>query len=266
MTNIHYALQACDLKSYQSPKRFCGDDRTLLSKKSISSLIRSIEYCADLRSDSNHVINIIKDTCSPELTLFLDDLVRRVDHPRVTITLSDLAPLTGVVDSIRACYQWLAQNGKDLVFQVQDDYLFSLACLHDSIEHFYTVLGDTKTQCIIQPYNDITYWHFLYKNRSTPRLISLGKKGYWIQIYDTSCSFLTSHGQFQQHWDLYERFFELIPTASSDNPVLENRSLNCMFTQRGVLGLAPMNTLSHHMQMQPDLYVDWQPLWHDIQV
>lgn len=42
MTTIHYALQTCDLKSYQNQKRFCGDNRTDLSKKSLKSLILSV--------------------------------------------------------------------------------------------------------------------------------------------------------------------------------------------------------------------------------
>lgn len=266
MTTVHYAVQTCDVKSFQNPERFCGSDRTLLCKKSIRSLINSIQHCGTARPDTKHVINIIKDTCSEDLSSYLQTLVQENAHDNIDIQLSDLGAATGIVASIRNCYEWLDRAGQDLVFQVQDDYLFSVACVQDSVEHFYTALSDTQTECIIQPYNDITYWYFQYKNRSTPRLISLGKKGYWIQIYDTSCSFLTSHRQFRQHWDLYERFFELIPTATSDNPVLENRSLNYMFTQRGVLGLAPVNTLSHHIQTQPDLYVDWRALWDDIKV
>jgi len=261
MIKVHYAVQACDVKSYQNSKRFCGDDRTLLSKKSLKSLINSIKRCSDLKPDTHHFINVITDNCTEDLTSFIEKLIKEERSTNITIELNPLSAKTGIIESIRSCYQWLDNYGCDFVFQVQDDYLFSPDCIYDSLQHFYVALTDFQTDCIIQPYNDVTYWNFIYKNRATPRLISLGEKGYWIQIYDTSCSFLTSHRQFKQHWDLYEKFFELIPHASLENNVLENKSLNLMFTERSVLGLTPINTLSHHIQTQPDLYVDWRAIW-----
>jgi hypothetical protein len=261
MTKIHYAVQTCDVKSYQNAKRFCGDDRTLLSKKSIKSLINSIKKCVEINKETYHYVNIIEDKCTNDLIQFIKKIIKDESNSNINIELNSLSTKTGIVESIRSCYEWLDNNGKDIVFQIQDDYIFSLDSIYDSVEHFFTTLQDTQSHCIIQPHNDITYWHFNYKNQSTPRLISLGKKGYWIQIYDTSCSFLTSHIQFKQHWDLYEKFFELIPKASIENNILENRSLNYMFVKKNVLGLTPINTLTHHMQTQPDLYVDWKPIW-----
>jgi hypothetical protein len=209
---------------------------------------------------------IVSDSISIELEQFIKKLIQSNTNTNICIEHHNLHPKTGIADSIRYCYQWLTDNGQHLVFQVQDDYLFCESAINDSIGHFYAVKHEADTHPIIQPFNDVTYWAFQYKNRSTPRLISLGKNGYWVQIYDTSCSFLTSHWQFVQHWDLYEKFFELLPKVTPEKFSLENESLNHIFVYRGVLGLAPINTLSHHMQTQPDLYVKWQPLWDNIDV
>lgn len=264
--SVHYAVQTCDSQSYQSSKRFCGTDRTLLSKKSMMSLINSIEDSVKKNPQCQHHVMIYKDRVSQDLDQFLDILTQKNSRPNISISQADLSPGSGIVDSISKCYQWLDNYGKDLVFQIQDDYLFAKSAIFDSIDQFFVAMNEHDTQPIIQPFNDITYWAFGYKNRSTPRLISLGKQGYWIQIYDTSCSFMTSHWQFRQHWDLYNKFLDLIPDLGKPQAKLENASLNYMFTQRGVLGLAPINTLSHHMQTQPDLYVPWQPLWDSIDV
>jgi len=263
---IHYAVQVCDTKSYQSSNRFCGDNRTLLSKKSLRSLIQSIEHAAQQHLHCFHHVMIVKDKVSSELNQFIETLLSRNKEPNVQIESHDLYPESGIVDSIRYCYKWLDKHGKNLVFQIQDDYLFCPTAILNSIDQFYIIFNELQTHSIIQPFNDITYWGFTYKNQTTPRLISLGKQGYWIQIYDTSCSFLTSHWQFRQHWDLYEKFFKLIPDLGKPDAKLENASLNYMFTQKGVLGLTPVNTLSHHMQTQPDLYVDWRPIWDSIDV
>ena len=262
MIKVHYAVQTCDVNSYQNPKRFCGDDRTLLSKKSIKSLIDSINYCIEEKNEVEHNVMIVEDKCTEDLIDFLKSLK---ENNNLKIKLHSL-PKSGIVDSIRYCYSWLDKNGVDLVFQVQDDYLFSKNAIFESIDIFYQIMADTREHAIIQPFNDVTYWYFLYKNQTTPRMIAMGSKQYWIQIYDTSCSFLTSHLQFTRHWDLYDRFFELIPKVTTENNILENRSLNYMFTQRNVLGLATINTLSHHMQTQPDLYVDWKTIWNQIEI
>lgn len=264
--DIHYAVQICDTASYQGSKRFCGDDRTLLSKKSLTSLFLSIEKSLTLNNQGRHNVLLLCDRITDECNQFLDNTIDRFGSEHVHIQRQNLWPKSGIVQSIRQCYQWLDDYGKDLVFQIQDDYLFEPQALGNCIDQFFVAMNEHDTQPIIQPFNDITYWAFGYKNRSTPRLISLGKQGYWIQIYDTSCSFMTSHWQFRQHWDLYDKFFNLIPDFGKPQAKLENASLNYMFTQRGVLGLAPINTLSHHMQTQPDLYVPWQPLWDSIDV
>jgi hypothetical protein len=264
--HIHYALQMSDVLFYQNNTRFCGQDRTLLSKKSLTSLIDSIQHCQKTRPETAHHLMIIEDQATEQLIEYTNRLIDKVQNPNITIKLHSLKPKTGMVDSLRYCYNWLDNNGQDFVFQVQDDYLFSINTIHDSIEHFYNILHNCNTHAIIQPFNDIVYWEFIYKNRPTPRLISMGKTGYWIQIYDTSCSFLTSHQQFSQHWDLYNKFFDLIPRLNDPSRELENKSLNYMFTQKGVLGVTPVNTFSHHIQQHPDPYVDWKVLWDSIDI
>lgn len=262
MIKVHYAVQTCDVNSYQKPQRFCGDDRTLLSKKSIKSLIDSINYCNEKKNGVEHIVMIVEDKCTKELINFINSIK---ENSNIKIELHTL-PKSGIVESIRYCYNWLDKNGVDLVFQVQDDYLFEKNAIYESLDMFYKTMYERKEHSIIQPFNDVTYWYFGYKNQITPRMIAMGESRYWIQIYDTSCSFLTSHIQFKQHWDLYEKFFELIPHVTKENNVLENRSLNYIFTQRNVLGLTPVNTLTHHIQTQPDPYVDWKVLWDSINI
>lgn len=263
MIKIHYAVQVCDTASYQGDDRFCGQDRTLLSKKSLSSLLSAIRFCKNKTQDaSSHYLHIIYDNTSDSLIKWIENLVDSVDD--IEITVESLSPKTGIAESIRRCYQWLTDNGQDFVFQIQDDYIFDQSAIFESINVFYNILNKTQSHAIMQPFNDVHYWDSEYRYRATPRCVELGSKGYWIQIYDTSCSFLTSHWQFCQHWDLYEDFFRLIPLKEKNN--LENKSLNYMFTKRGILGLTSVNTLSHHIQVTPDPYVDWKKLWDEIDV
>lgn len=261
---VHYALQICDLKSFQKSQRFCGNNRTLLSKKSIRSFLNSVINCNYENNKIKHNILFLTDKISTELTIYIEhtkNIVNR-QYDNINIEVHELAAPGGISNSIKYCYKWLTDNGKGLVFQIQDDYIFSQNAIFDSLDKFFQLLTEFETHAVVQPFNDCTYWYFGYRGKPTPRLVSLGKSGYWIQIYDTSCSFLTSHEQFVKHWELYDKFFKLIDHPESiKNNILENESLNHMFTQRGVLGMTPINTLSHHIQVQPDPYMDWKTIW-----
>jgi hypothetical protein len=85
-------------------------------------------------------------------------------------------------------------------------------------------------------------------------------------MYDCSCSWLTSKEQFSKNWDLYLDFFKLI--AAMEPEALENKSLNYMFTRRGILGLMPVQSLAFHMQsdQEKDPHIDWRPIWDAIDI
>jgi hypothetical protein len=264
MIEFHYALQVCDTSSYQSQKRYCGDDRTLLSKKSISSLIDSIEYIKDYNKDTKHNLLILIDNISKELKEWIDFTINK-RNKKINIQLKSVDQ-SGISSSIKECYQWLETNGKDFVFQIQDDYIFRKNAIYDITAIWYKIFQETETHAVVSLFNDPHSWSVIYHNRPTPRTIFVGQSRYYIQIYDTSCSFFTSKIQFSKHWDLYQDFFKLI-----DNPIngdLESKSLNYMFTKRGVLGICPMESLSLHMQAETekDPYIDWQSWWDSINI
>ena len=56
----------------------------------------------------------------------------------------------------------------------------------------------------------------------------------------------------------------------SNNTVgdLENKSLNKMFTERGVLGVQPFTSVALHMQDEywKDPYIDWRKRWDSVEV
>lgn len=266
INQIHYALQTCDVKSYQGQKRFASDDRTLISKKCIKSFLESIKHCSEQKKSIHHIA-IIDDHCTPELKNFIQDCHKSFSSDKIIIEYIELSD-TGIKKSIEYCYHWLQKNGKDLVYQVQDDYLFSKNAICDMIEIYEQIKIETNSDSIICPWNDSWLWLASYRNRATPRTVIVGKNGYWIQYYDMSCSYLTSHKQFSQNWDLYYRFFELIDKKDKEKNDLENVSLNYMLTQRGILGLVPVNSVAFHLQseLEKDPHIDYLPLWNSINV
>lgn len=264
---IHYALQTCDIKSYQGQKRYASDNRTEISKKCIRSFLESVKNCSELMETKHHIA-IIDDHSTEGLKNFIRKCLEEFSSDLIFIEFIELNHKTGIKKSIEYCYHWLQKNGNDLIYQVQDDYLFTKNAITDMIGIFKQVEIETNHQAIISPWNDSWLWLSPYRNKATPRTVLVGKKGYWIQYYDMSCSFLTSHKQFSNHWDLYNKFFELIDKVNIVNRDLENISLNYILTKRGILGLVPINSLAFHLQsdLEKDPHIDYRPLWNSINV
>lgn len=262
---IHYALQTCDISSYQGQKRFASNNRTEISKKSIKSFLQSVRYCSEQHQGISHQIMIIDDKCTEDLKNFIQKCISEFSSNNIKIETMVFEDQLGIRKSIETCYYWLQENGKDLVYQIQDDYLFSEKAIYDLINMYYQIKVETNAEPILSPYNDVHYWLTSYRNVVTPRTVIVGKNGYWIQYYDMTCSFLTSHSQFSQHWDLHNKFFELVDMKLD---VLENRSLNYILTKRNVLGLIPVNSLAFHLQseLEKDPHIDYRPLWDSIDI
>lgn len=259
--NIHYALQTCDIASNQVNKRFCCDTKHELICKCVTSFFQSVHEAAKRERSILHRIMIFDDHSTEKTIYFLKECVKIYSRENVTIELSNLSN-GGVMNSIRACYEWLIDNGTDLVYQVQDDYLFEKSAVSEIIDTYFKILNSTNTEAIVTPYNAPYLWSQIYYNTTTPRTVFMGEKRYWIQIYDVSCSFLTSHKNFINNRDILEKFLNLDPR----DPDLEKISLNKMMVSRGHLAVCPFESIALHMQgeYERDPYVDWKLLWDSI--
>jgi hypothetical protein len=263
MLSIHYAVQTCDIASNQGKERYCGVSKTELSKKCLTSFFNSLEYVVEhALEDCKHVVAIIDDHSTDENISFLNSIVNYYkDHKFIDVCLIRLESC-GIMNSIRSCYEWLRDNGKNLVYQVQDDYLFEPSAIYEMIDIYTQILVETKTECVVQSFNPVHWWLTEYRNKPTPRAVFVGYKRYWIQAYDTGCTFMTSLTQLKNNWNLIEIFLSLDPTKSP----LENISLNYMFTKKGVLGVVPITSVGLHMQdeLEKDPYIDWKKLWDSV--
>ncbi len=261
--NVHYAVQVCDIANNQTSERYCNTDRTTLSIKSISSFMESVLYVADLHPHVTHHVTFFDDNSSPRLKVFLQKNKKLFNMKNVRVDIHELQE-HGIMNSIGACYEYLRNEGTDIVYQVQDDYLYSKTCIYEMIDLFLQIKQETNTDTIIYPYNCSAVWTGSYRNRPTPRTIFYGVNRVWIQIYDVSCCFMTSVEQLRNQKDLTDLFLSLPPKGIDGH--LEAISLNYMFTQKGVLGVTPIESLALHIQTdkEKDPYIDWKALWNSV--
>lgn len=265
---VKYAVQACDRFSNQNQVRYCGGDRLLLGKKSITSLLSSIENLNKQEDNGAlHVVRIFNDRSSKEYVDFINRAIERFTSTNLMIDVVD-TKTPGIMQSIRACYEWLIEGEAYAVYQIQDDYLFCQDAIQQMLSIYTQIKLDVKTDPIITSYNDP--WLFLnpesYRYRPTPRTIVPGLKQYWLQYYDMSCSFMTSPRIIRENYDLIEKFLSLPPNGD-EHRRLESISLNYLLTRRGILGMMPISSVGLHVQAETekDPYIDWQSWWDSVE-
>jgi len=261
MTTIHYALQTCDISSRDSQSRYCASTKAEVTKKCVTSFLVAVQTVAKAVPNTKQHVAIFDDHSTTETADFLKFACNYFTCDNVTIEFIPLQT-RGLFESVRTCFEWLEKNGTELVYQVQDDYLFEPNAIFEMIDVFMKVHKDTNTHPIISPYNHPHYWETAYAYKATPRVIVPGSNRYWIQLYEIPCTYLTSKHEFSKHWDLYENFFN----GDLHDPKLEINSFNKILTERGVLGIEPVTSIALHMQAEfdKDPYIDWKSRWDSV--
>lgn len=261
--NFHVAVQVCDTASRDSVQRFCGPDRSKLTRKSTTSFFESVSMAMSMLDgfDLKPTVSIFNDHSTADTRAYLDLVKEHYSKKGMTINIVDTAE-RGLMSSIRACYDFLEQQGQDIVYQVQDDFLFSEDAIYQMIEVFVKTNHSTGAQPIVLSHHHPYYFGTWYAYKSTPRVIIPGSMQYWIQSYELGCTFLTGKKEFSRHWDLYEKFFSSDPK----NTRLEVDTMNRITMRTGSLALVPAVSVGLHMQDETDrdTYVDWKPIWNRV--
>jgi len=263
MVTINYALQTHDLGNRENVTRYCGKSRSEITEKCVTSFMFSVDTFAQVHTNCKQIVHIFDDHSTATTVQFLEYIATYFTKPNVEVRLIHLED-RGILNSIKTCYQCMRDVDADIVYQVQDDYLFTKECLLEMVDVFVQVQKDVGKDPIVFPYNDPYIWTGIYRYQMTPRIIIPAAKRYWISIYDLSCSFMTSREQFNQHWDLYDEFFRILGSPPYDK--LESESINKILTERHVPGVSPLTSAALHMQSEffKDPYVDWKFLWDSV--
>lgn len=262
MIKIHYAFQACDTASNQNQKRYCGDDRTLLSKKSLISFLSAVDYCVSMNSDAKHKVRIFADGCSNEYFEYILRCKKKYTNIDIEVIRLNHRSL---MKTVRDCWEWMGNGDGDIVYQVQDDYLFTESSIYEMICALYQIMHDKEGHnCIVIPYNNPRFWLTIYRYSTIPLMIFPSIKRYWTRCYDIPCTFMTTRIQFNRHWDIYEKFLAM----SSTNPRLEAETLNKILVEREVLGIQPVDSIAFHMQSEAekDPFYKWEILWDSVDI
>lgn len=258
MLDVLIILQTHSKNSASSSERYVKFPKKEISKRCYLSLLNSILYCRSLQPQVNYRLILLDDDSDLEFINFVNQSIFKYD---VNIEIRKTAS-SGIMASIGEMYEIGKNEGKNLVYFAQDDYLYYETCLWEMIDSYFRFTQITNMEVCIYPYDD----PYRYSLTNYSYKILLGSNRHWRNAYHTACCFMVSHDTIVNNWDLFGDF-----KNQTYDGCCEDKTINRLFQQmegfpnRQIQHLlfTPIPSLTLHLQDEStkDPYLDWKSLW-----
>ena len=247
----------------QSKKRLFEQPKVEYSIRSINSLINSINFCQKKYTELKIKTVIIDDHSNKEnldlikrvihgknvdlISLDHKEFEKRIKEQNSKETFSNLA-------SLLKSFEFGKENGEDLIFFVEDDYLHFQPMLEEMIASYERIASQIGKDIFMCP-SDYPY---LYMNNEKTNIL-IGNKRHWRTINQTLCTFMTSKSLLDQYWEKFEK------TCLDRHDPFE-KYLNEIY--RKEICISPLKSLSLHLTNINSSYglspfVDYKKLWDE---
>ena len=247
----------------QNKKRLFEQPKIEYSYRSIKSLINSIDFCKNkypgikiktLIIDDNsksinldRIQNLIKGKNIEILPLNHDRYKTKIKEQRSKETFSNLASLFN-------SFEIGKNQGEDLVFFIEDDYLHFEPMLEEMVASYERISSQIKNDIFMCP-SDYPY---LYMNNEKTNVL-IGNKRHWRTIKKTLCTFMTSINLLNKYWENFEK------TCLDRNDPFE-KYINEIYEKE--ICISPLKSLSLHLTNINSSYglapfIDYKKLWDE---
>jgi hypothetical protein len=234
-------------------KRYGCNNKTEVNKRCIRSLVKAVNYAKLCLPEVTFKLHVFDDHSSEQCIQNIKDALKQATVETKLVHLDG----RGLINSLKECYLDMRDNGKDLVMQVQDDYLFYENCFEQLVKMWSKFQPRFEKPLSLLHWNDpYRYWD----ENIVPVRIVQGPDRHWRQTYQVPCTFMTHHGVLTKEWDVFEKISQGNPL----DPRLEDDSLNRLWQEREYIVMSPIPSLALHFQSdrEKDPYIDWEPLWN----
>ena len=218
------------------------DKKTLITVCLISLKNSILQFLSNNKLDVT--INLIADNSSKAFDEKITNILKSDKINVININ----SKINGNRGSYLECCDQ-AEKADDLIFFVEDDYLFENNCI-DEILHTYSRVSSTiKSDIVICPSDYPFFYDSLYQTT-----LFVGKNYKWRKINETLLTFMFSKEILIRHKELIRKVGNSI-NEPFEKPLHEiYKKVNC---------LAPINSLSHHISRSvPTINEDWKKTWN----
>ncbi|MDA9933747.1 glycosyltransferase family 2 protein [Candidatus Pelagibacter sp.] len=233
------------------------------SKKSINSLIKSIDYCQSKYSNI-HIKTIIVDDNSNEENL--SQIRKIIENKKIDIIPINYPKYENIIKkqknketfanlaSLLQCFEIGKEQGEDLIYFIEDDYLHFEPMLEEMIASYERIASQLNRDIFMCPAD----YPYLYMNNEKTNIL-IGNKRHWRTINKTLCTFLTTKNFLNKYWD---NFYQ---TCLDRHDPFE-KYLNEIY--KNEICISPLKSLSLHLTNINSSYglspfIDYKKLWEE---
>ena len=247
----------------QNKKRLFEQPKIEYSYRSINSLINSINYCQnkyplikintliiDDNSKNENLDRIKKLIKGSEINLLFlnhDNYKTKIKEQKSKETFSNLASLFN-------SFEIGKNQGEDLVFFIEDDYLHFESMLEEMVASYERISSQMNKDIFMCPSD---YPNLYMGNEKTHILI--GNKRHWRTINKTLCTFMTSKDLLDKYWEHFKK------TCEDRHDPFE-KYINEIYQKE--LCISPLKSLSLHLTNVNSSYglspfINYKKLWDE---
>ena len=247
----------------QSKKRLFEHPKIEYTIRSINSLKNSIKFCQN-KYPNLKIKTIIVDDHSKEENLHkIKKLINgenieiiSLEHKKYESiikkqkTKETFSNLTSLLKS----FEIAKDQGKDLIFFVEDDYLHFEPMLEEMVASYERIASQIGKDIFMCP-SDYPY---LYMNNEKTNVL-IGNKRHWRTINKTLCTFMTSNNLLNRYW---ENFYK--NCLDRHDPF--EKYINEIYKKE--FSISPLKSLSLHLTNVNSSYglspfIDYKKIWDE---
>ena len=190
-------------------------------------------------------INLISDSSEKK---FNDIIFKLLDDNLIRINFIETKIEGNRGSYLECCDQ--AENSEDLIFFIEDDYIFDENCIEEMIITYSRLSTIFNNDVFLCPSDYPFYYDSSYKTS-----LYIGNKYKWRTVEETLLTFMMSKDLFER----YKKNIRLVGEKENDpfeKPLHEIYKNNPCFS--------PVNSLSFHISRDhPATTEDWIKIWND---
>jgi len=249
----------------QNKKRIFEYPKIEYALRSLNSLIKNIKYLNNNNNNLEVKLKIVEDNSSNENLKKISDMIKSSNldievinhknnvHKNIIKKQTNNSTFSNL-SSLLKCFEIAKDEGKDLVFFIEDDYIFFESALNEIVTSYERISSQINRELFICPTD---YPYFYMNNQKTNILI--GSKRHWRLVSKTLCSFITSHSLIKEYWsNFYDNCLD------RHDPF--EKYLNKIYEKE--ICISPIKSLSLHMTNVNSSYglspfIDYKSLWDE---
>ena len=249
----------------QSKKRIFEFPKIEYVLRSLNSLIKSINYLEEKNGNIEIKVKIIDDNSQEQNLIKIKEIIKKsnvnieiINHKneehKNIIKKQTTDETFANLSTLLKCYEIGKNEGKDLVFFVEDDYLHFESALDEIISSYERISSQTNNELFVCPAD----YPYLYMDNKKTNLL-IGSKRHWRTVSKTLCTFLVSHKLIEKYW---ENFYN--NCLDRHDPF--EKYLNKVYEKE--LCVSPIKSLSIHMTNVNSSYglspfINYKSLWEE---